>query len=93
MTSTQYVRNLMCLFLERLSCYEEIKAIPNLYSFFLTFMPFRETLVDVFERSDLDDNGYLSRDEFDSFQLKSGGDLCDDEAWEVMKGNCHQMYS
>lgn len=48
---------------------------------------FRETLVDVFERSDLDDNGYLSRDEFDSFQLKSGGDLCDDEAWEVMKEN------
>ena len=57
------------------------------------FYAVRETLVDVFERSDLDDNGYLSRDEFDSFQLKSGGDLCDDEAWQVMKGNYHQMYS
>lgn len=82
-----------CLRLERLACYEQIETIPNLYSFFLTFKPFRETLVDVFEHCDLDDNGYLSRDEFDLFQLKSGGDLCDDDAWQVMNGNCHRMPS
>ena len=34
----------------------------------------------------MDDNGYLKREEFDLFQMKSGGDQCDDDAWQVMKG-------
>lgn len=48
---------------------------------------FREALADIFERCDLDGNGFLSREEFDLFQMKSGGEQCDDDAWEIMKGN------
>ncbi|XP_068726920.1 EF-hand calcium-binding domain-containing protein 7-like [Montipora capricornis] len=48
---------------------------------------FREALTDIFEHCDLDDNGYLRREEFDLFQMKSGGDQCDDDAWQVMKEN------
>ena len=46
----------------------------------------REALRDIFDRCDLDGNGYLSREEFDFFQMKSGSEQCDDDAWEVMKG-------
>ncbi|XP_020624882.1 EF-hand calcium-binding domain-containing protein 7-like isoform X1 [Orbicella faveolata] len=48
---------------------------------------FREALTDIFDRCDLDGNGYLSREEFDFFQMKSGGEQCDDDAWEIMKDN------
>lgn len=50
----------------------------------------REALTDIFDRCDLDGNGYLSREEFDFFQMKSGGEQCDDDAWEIMKGNCQK---
>lgn len=48
---------------------------------------FKEALSEIFDGCDLNGNGYLSREEFDLFQFKSGGDLCDDDAWEIMKGN------
>ena len=47
---------------------------------------YREALSEIFDSCDLDGNGSLSREEFDLFQFKSGGDLCDDDAWEIMKG-------
>ena len=34
----------------------------------------------------MDGNGYLNRDEFNEFQLRSSGEGCDNEAWEVVKG-------
>lgn len=48
---------------------------------------FKEALSEIFDGCDLNGNGYLSREEFDLFQFKSGGDLCDDDAWEIMKDN------
>lgn len=48
---------------------------------------FTEALADIFDRCDLDGNGHLSREEFDFFQMKSGGEQCDDDAWEIMKEN------
>lgn len=48
---------------------------------------FEEALSEIFDGCDLDGNGSLSREEFDLFQFKSGGDLCDDDAWEIMKDN------
>lgn len=55
--------------------------------FTLFYIVYREALADIFDRCDLDGNGYLSREEFDFFQMKSGGEQCDDDAWEIMKGN------
>ena len=50
------------------------------------FFNCREALADIFDRCDLDENGYLSREEFNLFHMKSAGEECDDDAWEVMKG-------
>lgn len=61
--------------------------LKNIY-FFTLFC--REALADIFDRCDLDGNGHLSREEFDFFQMKSGGEQCDDDAWEIMKGNCQK---
>lgn len=47
---------------------------------------FRTILTEIFTRSDLDSNGYLSRKEFDLFQMRTSGEQCDDDAWEVMTG-------
>lgn len=44
--------------------------------------------MEVFYRCDLDGNGYLSRNEFNEFQLRTSGEDCDDEAWSVVKGMC-----
>ena len=42
--------------------------------------------MEIFYRCDLNGNGYLSRDEFNEFQMRSSGEGCDDEAWDVVKG-------
>ena len=46
----------------------------------------RDAFLEIFYRSDFDGNGYLSREEFDEFQLRSSGEGCEDEAWHVVKG-------
>lgn len=46
----------------------------------------RDALTEIFLHCDLDGNGYLSRHEFDVFQMRTSGDSCDDGAWEVMVG-------
>ena len=42
--------------------------------------------MEIFYRCDLDGNGYLSREEFNQFQMRSSGECCDDESWDVVKG-------
>ena len=42
--------------------------------------------MEIFYRYDLNGNGYLSRDEFNEFQMRSSGEACDNEAWDVLKG-------
>eukprot|EP00794_Sanderia_malayensis_P007928 gene7928-8783_t len=47
----------------------------------------RETLFEVFYRSDLDGNGFLNRSEFNHFQMMTSGEGCDDDAWSFMTKN------
>ncbi|CAB4011793.1 EF-hand calcium-binding domain-containing 7-like [Paramuricea clavata] len=47
----------------------------------------RDALTEIFLHCDLDGNGYLSRHEFDVFQMRTSGESCDDGAWEVMVEN------
>lgn len=42
-------------------------------------------LEEIFHRIDLDNNGCISRTEFDFFQEVTSGELCDDEAWNIIK--------
>lgn len=43
-----------------------------------------QILEEVFHRVDLDNNGYISRTEFDFFQEVTSGEVCDDEAWNII---------
>ncbi|XP_060081312.1 EF-hand calcium-binding domain-containing protein 7-like isoform X4 [Ylistrum balloti] len=45
---------------------------------------FRKALVEIFELSDLDSNGTLSRDEFTWFTMRTSGDKVSDDEWEVV---------
>lgn len=47
----------------------------------------RDALTEIFHHCDLDGNGHLSRNEFDIFQMRTSGESCDDDAWDVMIGN------
>lgn len=47
----------------------------------------RDALTEIFHHCDLDGNGHLSRKEFDIFQMRTSGELCDDDAWDVMVEN------
>lgn len=46
----------------------------------------REALEEVFHRMDLDGNGFISRTEFDFFQERTSGEICDDFSWKVIQG-------
>ncbi len=48
--------------------------------------PYRSALEEVFNRIDLDGNGFISRTEFDFFQERASGEICDDDAWRVIQG-------
>eukprot|EP00112_Aurelia_sp_Birch-Aquarium-sp1_P010503 Seg224.11 transcript_id=Seg224.11/GoldUCD/mRNA.D3Y31 product="EF-hand calcium-binding domain-containing protein 7" protein_id=Seg224.11/GoldUCD/D3Y31 len=45
----------------------------------------KETLYEIFYRCDLDGNGFLNRQEFNQFQMKTSGEGVDDDAWDVVK--------
>ena len=47
----------------------------------------REALEEIFHRIDLDSNGSVSRTEFDFFQERTSGEICDDDAWKVIQEN------
>ncbi|XP_046844495.1 EF-hand calcium-binding domain-containing protein 7-like [Xenia sp. Carnegie-2017] len=49
----------------------------------------RDSLAEIFHTCDLDGNGYLNRQEFDIFQMRTSGESCDDDAWQVMIDNFH----
>ncbi|XP_073400763.1 EF-hand calcium-binding domain-containing protein 7 isoform X3 [Dendrobates tinctorius] len=48
---------------------------------------FRSALSDIFDIIDLDGSGFLSLEEYNFFELRSSGEKCDAEAWEVCKEN------
>ena len=41
-------------------------------------------LEEIYYRLDLDGNGYVSRTEFDFFQEVTSGEICDDDAWNII---------
>jgi len=47
----------------------------------------RDSLYEIFYRSDLDGNGFLSKKEFSLFQLKASGEECNDDAWDFVTEN------
>ncbi|XP_018409341.1 PREDICTED: EF-hand calcium-binding domain-containing protein 7 [Nanorana parkeri] len=48
---------------------------------------FRSALSDMFDIIDLDGNGSLSLEEYNFFEMRTSGEKCDDDAWEVCKEN------
>ncbi|XP_075472035.1 EF-hand calcium-binding domain-containing protein 7 isoform X3 [Ascaphus truei] len=48
---------------------------------------FRSVLSDMFDTIDLDGNGLLSLEEYNFFELRTSGEKCDADAWEVCKEN------
>ena len=51
-----------------------------------THCHYREALTEVFHRMDLDGNNVISRTEFDFFQERTSGEVCDDDTWKVIQG-------
>ncbi|XP_077306685.1 EF-hand calcium-binding domain-containing protein 7 isoform X1 [Lithobates pipiens] len=48
---------------------------------------FKSALSDMFDIIDLDGNGSLSLEEYNFFEMRTSGEKCDDDAWEVCKEN------
>ncbi|XP_053326000.1 EF-hand calcium-binding domain-containing protein 7 [Spea bombifrons] len=48
---------------------------------------FKSALSDVFDIIDLDGNSFLSLEEYNFFELRTSGEKCDEDAWEVCKEN------
>ncbi|XP_064606918.1 EF-hand calcium-binding domain-containing protein 7-like [Liolophura sinensis] len=48
---------------------------------------FKKALEDIFEISDLDGNGLLSREEFNLFNLRTSGEEVADDEWNVVEDN------
>lgn len=46
----------------------------------------RDKLREIFEMCDLDGNGFLNRQEFSLFNLRTSGEEIADEEWEVVQG-------
>uniref|UniRef100_UPI0037E767BE EF-hand calcium-binding domain-containing protein 7 n=1 Tax=Semicossyphus pulcher TaxID=241346 RepID=UPI0037E767BE len=47
----------------------------------------REVLSDIFEVIDMDGSGLLSLEEYNFFELRTSGEKCDKDAWDVCKEN------
>lgn len=52
-----------------------------------------KVLEEIFHRIDLDDNGFISRTEFDFFQEVTSGEICDDDAWNIILGKLYNEAS
>ena len=48
---------------------------------------FREALTDIFDICDLDNDGLLSREEFNLFNMRTSGEGVADDEWDIVKGN------
>ena len=48
---------------------------------------FRETLTTIFSQVDLDDNGTLSKQEFNLFNWRTSGEEVQDDEWKVVEEN------
>ncbi|XP_041359626.1 EF-hand calcium-binding domain-containing protein 7-like isoform X9 [Gigantopelta aegis] len=49
---------------------------------------FRKALDEIFDMVDLDENGLLSREEFNLYTWRTSGDEVADEEWDVVETNC-----
>ena len=51
-----------------------------------SFSTCRAALEEIYHRIDLDGNGAISRTEFDFFQEAVNDEVCDDDSWQVVRG-------
>lgn len=49
-------------------------------------MYYRQALEDIFDLCDLDNNGTMSKDEFNWFNLRTSGEELGEDEWEVVEG-------
>ena len=48
---------------------------------------------DIFDLCDLDDNGTMSKDEFNWFNVRTSGEELGDDEWEVVNGEFCRLLS
>ena len=60
---------------------------PCLYTLFIWLMTVdRKALEDIFDLSDLDGNGTMSREEFNWYNIRTSDEEVGDDEWEVVEG-------
>ena len=57
-----------------------------MYQYFMLLLC-RKALEEIFEMSDLDGNGLLSREEFNWFNIRTSDEQVADDEWQVVEGN------
>ena len=68
------------------STHSQTHTPPHTHPFSSTHCHYREALTEVFHRMDLDGNSVISRTEFDFFQERTSGEVCDDDTWKIIQG-------
>ena len=64
----------------------ETKLVKKKDNSYLMTPAFKEALTEIFDLCDLDEDGLMSRDEFNWFNVRTSGEEVNDEEWTVVEG-------